>query len=211
MSFIMATTITYLGINLLKECIWFAPRKSKGHKRRLRKWRERLCLWMWRKTVLSGNFLKEISPECSLEGLMLKLAIWCEEPTHWKRPWCWERLKVGGEGDDRGWDGWVASPTQWTWVWVSSGSWWWTGRPGMLQSMGSQRVGHDWATELKFCQDVIHFNLIYKFSVDEGSNIIAFPKDIGQTDVNIFMEGEILSNSQLEEKNRICGDLSLCP
>ena len=55
------------------------------------------------------------------------LATWCEEPTHWKRPQCWERLKVGGEGDDRGWDGWMASPTQWTWVWVNSGSWWWTG------------------------------------------------------------------------------------
>ena len=59
----------------------------------------------------------------------------------------WERLKAG-EGDNRGWDGWMASPTQWTWVWVNSGSWWWTGRPGMLQFMGLQRVGHDWATEL---------------------------------------------------------------
>ena len=76
------------------------------------------------------------------------LATWCEELTHWKRPWCWARLKIGGEGDDRGWDGWMASPTRWTWVWVSSGSWWWTGKPGVLQSMGSQRVGHDWATEL---------------------------------------------------------------
>ena len=71
------------------------------------------------------------------------LATWCEELTHLKRPWFWERLKVGGKGDDRGWDGWMASPTQWTWVWVNSGSWWWTGRPGVLQSMGSQRVGHD--------------------------------------------------------------------
>ena len=69
--------------------------------------------------------------------------------THLKRPWCWERLRAGGEGDDRGWDSWVASPTQWTWVWVSSGSCWWTGRPGVLQSTGLQRVGHDWATELK--------------------------------------------------------------
>ena len=71
-----------------------------------------------------------------------------EKLTHWKRPWCWERLKVGEEGDDRGWDGWMASLTQWTWVWVNSGSWWWTGRPGVLQSMGSQRAGHDWVTEL---------------------------------------------------------------
>ena len=78
------------------------------------------------------------------------LATWCKELTHWKRPWCWERLTAGRERDDRGWDGWMASPTQRTWVWVDSGSWWWTGRPGMLQSMGSQRVRHDWATELKW-------------------------------------------------------------
>ena len=78
------------------------------------------------------------------------LATWCEEPTLWKRPWCWERLKAGGEGNDRGWDGWMASPTQWTWVRVNSRSWWWTGKPGVLQSMGSQRVGHDWATEQVF-------------------------------------------------------------
>ena len=76
------------------------------------------------------------------------LATWCKELTHWKRPWCWERLKAGGEGDNRGWDGWMALPTRWTWVWVNSGSWWWTGSPGVLQSMGSQRVGHDWASEL---------------------------------------------------------------
>ena len=74
------------------------------------------------------------------------LATWCKELTHWKRPWCWERLKAGGEGDDRAWDGWMASLTQWTWVWASSRSWWWTGKPGTLQSMGPQRVGHDWAT-----------------------------------------------------------------
>ena len=67
----------------------------------------------------------------------------------WK-DWCWERLRAGEEGDDRGWDGWMASLTQWTWVWVNSGSWWWTGRPGVLQSTGSQRVGHDWATELNW-------------------------------------------------------------
>ena len=76
-------------------------------------------------------------------------AIWCEELTHLKRPWCWERLRAGGEGDDKGWDGWMASPTQWTWVWVDSGSWWWTGRPGVLRFMRLQRVGHDWGTELK--------------------------------------------------------------
>ena len=68
-----------------------------------------------------------------------------EELTHLKRLWCWERLSAEGEGDDRGWDGSMASPTLWTWVWVNSESWWWTGRPGMLQSMGSQRVGYYWA------------------------------------------------------------------
>ena len=73
--------------------------------------------------------LKEISSECSLEGLMPKLklqyfATWCEELTHLKRPWCWERLRAGGEGDDRGWDDWTTSPTRQTWVWVNSGSWW---------------------------------------------------------------------------------------
>ena len=77
------------------------------------------------------------------------LATSCEELTHWKRLWCWEGLGTGGEGDDRGWDVWMASPTEWTWVWVISRSWWWTGRPGVLQFMVSQRVGHDWATELK--------------------------------------------------------------
>ena len=65
------------------------------------------------------------------------LATWNEELTHWKRPWCWERLRTGGKGDNREWDGWMASPTRWTWVRVDSRSWWWTGRPGMLQCMGS--------------------------------------------------------------------------
>ena len=78
------------------------------------------------------------------------LATWCEELTHLKRLWCWERLKVGAEGDDRRWDGEMASPTQWAWVWVNTGSWWWTGRPGMPQSMGSQIVRHDWVTELNW-------------------------------------------------------------
>ena len=78
------------------------------------------------------------------------LATWCKKLTHLKRPSCWERLKVGGEGDDRGWGGWMASPTQWTWVWVNSGSWLWTGRPGMLHSMGLQRVRHNWETELNW-------------------------------------------------------------
>ena len=76
------------------------------------------------------------------------LVTWYEELTHWKRPSCWERLKAGGEGDDRGWDSWMATLTRWTWAWASSRSRWWTGKPGVLQSTGSQRVWHDWATEL---------------------------------------------------------------
>ena len=107
----------------------------------------------WTARRSNQSILKEISPECSLEGLMLKLKLQyfghlIKELTYLERPWCWERLKVGEVGDDRGWDGWMASLTQWTWVRVNSGSWWWTGRPGMLQSMGSQRVRHDWVTEL---------------------------------------------------------------
>ena len=77
------------------------------------------------------------------------LATWCEELMHWKRPWCWERLRARGEGDNRGWDGWTASSTRWAWVSVDSRGWWWTGRPGVLRFMGSQRVRHDWVTELK--------------------------------------------------------------
>ena len=78
------------------------------------------------------------------------LAPWCEELTYWKRPWCCERWKAGGKGPERGQDGRMAPPTQWTWVWVNSRSWWWTGKPGVLQSMGSQRVRHDCATELNW-------------------------------------------------------------
>ena len=78
------------------------------------------------------------------------LATSWEELTRWKRPWCWEGLGAGGEGDNRGCDGWMASLTRWTWVWVNSRGWWWTGRPGMLRFMGSQRVRHDWATELNW-------------------------------------------------------------
>ena len=136
-------------------------------------------LWYWRRLLRvswtarrsNQSILKEISPEHSLEGLMLKLKLQyfdhrCEELTLFKRPWCWERLKVGGEGDDRRWDGWMASPTQWTWVWVGAGSWWWTGKSGMLQSMGSQRVGHNWATALNWtdgtqCYDLRFLNVVF--------------------------------------------------
>ena len=101
------------------------------------------------------SILKEISPECSLEGFLLKLKLQYFGHLNGRmdsleKTLILERLKVGGEGGNRGWDDWMASPTQWTWVWVNSRSWWWTGRPGVLWFMGSQRVGHDWATELNW-------------------------------------------------------------
>ena len=111
----------------------------------------RLLRVPWTARRSNQSILKEISPGYSLDWCWRwssnTLAAWFEELTHWIRPWCQEKLKAG-EGDDRGWDGWMASQTRWTWVWVSSGSWWWTGKSGVLQSMGSQRVGHEWATEL---------------------------------------------------------------
>ena len=105
-------------------------------------------LWYWRRlsrvpcTAKRSNrsILKEISPEYSLERWCWSWstntsATWCEQLTHLKRPWCWEKLRGGGQGHDRGWDDWMASPTQWTWVWINSGSWWWTARIGVLWSM----------------------------------------------------------------------------
>ena len=119
-------------------------------------------LWCWRRLLRvpwtarrsNQSILKEISPGCSLEGLMLKLKL--QYFGHlMRRADSFEKtlmlgLRAGGEGDDRGWDGWMASPTQWTWVWVNSGSWWWTGRPGVLRFMGSQRVRHCCATEVSW-------------------------------------------------------------
>ena len=112
------------------------------------------CCWKrhlrvpWTARRSKQSILKEINPEYSLEGLMLKLklilATWYEELTHWKRPWSWERLKTGGEEDDRGWDDWMASLTPWIWVWADSGRWWRTGKPGVLQSMRLQKVRHNW-------------------------------------------------------------------
>ena len=111
----------------------------------------------WTARRSNQSILKEISPGCLLEGLMLKLKLQyfghlMEELTHWKRLWSWEGLGAGGEGDNWEWDGWMASPTRWTRVWVNSESWWWTGRPGVLWFLGLQRVGHDWATELSWTE-----------------------------------------------------------
>ena len=118
-------------------------------------------LWCWRRHLRvpwtprrsKQSVLKEISPECSLKGLMLKQKLQyfghlMQRTISLEKSWFCEILKAGGEGDDRRWDGWMASPTWWTWVWASSGSWWWTGKPGMLQFMWLQRIGHKWVTEL---------------------------------------------------------------
>ena len=122
-------------------------------------------LWCWRRLLgvpwtarrSNQSNLKEINPGCSLEGLMLKLKLQyfghlMQRADSFEKILSWERLKMRGERDDRGWDGWMASPTQWTWVWVNSGNWWWTGRPGVLQSMVLQRVGHNWATQLNWTE-----------------------------------------------------------
>ena len=119
-------------------------------------------LWCWRRFLgvpwtarrFNQSTLKEINSGISLEGMMLKLneapVLWPPYAKSWLigKDWCWEGLGTGGEGNDTGWDGWMASRTWWTWVWVKSGSWRWTGRPRVLRFMGSQRVGHNWATEL---------------------------------------------------------------
>ena len=123
-------------------------------------------LWCW--SLESPLDCKEIQPVhpkgpgCSLGGLMLKLKLQyfghlmrrVDSLEKSQSPWCWEGLGAGGEGDGRGWDGWVASLTQWAWVWVNSGSWWWTGRPGVLRFTGLQRVRHDWATELNWTDGI---------------------------------------------------------
>ena len=120
-------------------------------------------LWCWRRLVRvpwtarrsNQSILKEISSEYSLEELMLKLKLQyvghlIQRADSLKRPWCWEGLKVGGEGDDRGWDSWMVSLIQWTWVKLREVAR--TGKPGVLQSMGSQRVGHDWATKVNWTE-----------------------------------------------------------
>ena len=122
-------------------------------------------LWCWKtlESPLDCKEIKPVHPKGNQPWIFIHWKDWCwrwnsntlatsrEELTRWKRPWCWRRLGAGGEGDDRRWDGWMASLTPWTWVWVNSGSWWWTGRSGVLWFMGSQRVRHDWATELNWC------------------------------------------------------------
>ena len=138
-------------------------------------------LWCWRRLLRvpwtarrsNQSILKEISPGCSLEGMMLKLKLQYFGHLMWRidsleKNLMWEGLGAG-VGDDRGWDGWMASPTQWTWVWVNSRSWWWTGRPGVLQFMGSQRIGHDWVTELNWI--TIYFS---NYSHPDGCELVSY-------------------------------------
>ena len=126
-------------------------------------------LWCWRRLLrvpwtARRSALGFLWKEWCWSWNSSALATWCEELTHWKRLWCWEGLGAGGEGDDRGWDGWMASLTQWMRVYVNSGSWWWAGRPGVLRFMGSQRVGHDWATELNcLCWCFLFLCAIYRY------------------------------------------------
>ena len=124
-------------------------------------------LWCWRRLLRvpwtarrSNQSILKISTGCSLEGLMLKLKLqyfghFMQRVDLLEKTLMLGGLGAGGEEDDRGWDCWMASPTQWTWVWVNSGSRWWTGRPGVLWFMGSQRVGHDWVTELSWTESVV--------------------------------------------------------
>ena len=122
-------------------------------------------LWCWRRlftvpwTARRSNqsILKEISPGISLEGMMLKLKLqyfghFMQRVDSLEKILMLGGIGAGGKGDDRGWDGWMASLTWWTWVWVNSGCWWWTGRPGMLPFMGLQRIRHDWETGLNWTE-----------------------------------------------------------
>ena len=133
-------------------------------------------LWCWRrlKSPLDCKEIQPVHPQGNQPWIFIGrtdaeaetpvlLVTWCKELTHLKSPWCWERLKAGGEGDEGGWDGWMASPTWQTWDWINSWSCWWTGRPEVLQSMGSQGVWHEWATELDW--------IPYKFITRYASNI----------------------------------------
>ena len=138
------------------------------------------CFWtvVLEKTLGSPLNCKEIQPVYS-EGDQLwdffgRNDAKAETPVLWQphvqswligKDWCWEGLRAGGEGDDRGWDGWMASLTWWTWIWVNSGRWWWTGRPGVLQFMGSQRVRHPLAIELNWTELILIFKKIPLFEL----------------------------------------------
>ena len=168
--------------------------------------RRRLLRVLWTAKRSNQSILKEINPEYSLKDWCWNwnsnnLATWCKELTQWKRPWCWTRLKAGGEEDDRRWDGWMASPTRQTWIWVSSGSWWWTGKPGVLQSMGSQRVGHDWPTELNWIMCMYNFSSIQKYFISlPSSEHFPIEKAFCHTHGLILYHSEVMEF--MKKKNR---------
>ena len=130
-------------------------------------------LWCWKRLLRvpwtarrsNQSILKEVLnihwKDCCWSWSSNTLVTLCKELTYWRSPWCWERLKAGGEVDDRGWDGCMAKLTRWTWVWVSFGSWWWTGKPGVLQFMGSQRVRDDWGIELNWASYPRHSHTLW--------------------------------------------------
>ena len=130
---------------------WTIKKAEYWRKHTFEMWCRRLLRVPWTARKSNQSILKEISLNIHWKDWCSNtLATWCKELTHWKRPWCWERLKAGREGDNREWDGWMAPLTLWTWVWASSESWWWTGKPSVLQSMRLQKVRYDRATELKY-------------------------------------------------------------
>ena len=167
------------------------PEVMYGHEswtiKKAERWRlDAFELWCWRRLLRvpwtarrsNQSILKEISPGCSLEGLMLKLKLQYFGHLMWRTDSLEKMLgKIDGreERDDRGWDGWMASPTQWTWVWVNSRSWWWTGRPGVLQSMGSQRVRHGWAMELKWTESS-YISEVFLQGICHRLNYALFPQ-----------------------------------
>ena len=151
--------------------------------------------WCWSRllrvpwTAMGSNqsILKELSPGCSLEGLMLKLKLQyfghlMRRVDSLEKTLMLGGVGAGGEGDNRGWDGWMASPTQWRWVWVNSESWWWTGRPGVLQFMGSQRVGHNWVTELNWTE------------------IFLVAQDVGNTEINSMVPSSTIPEFTIQKR-----------
>ena len=154
-------------------------------------------LWCWRRLLgvtwtarrSNQSILKEISPEYSLEGLLLKLKLQYfghlmrRTDSFEKRPWCWKRSKTGVEGDNKGWGSWMASPIQWTWVWASSRSWWWTEKPGMLQSMESKRIRHNWVTEPN-CTEALSWKQF-------GYNFVFVHTDLPSLKLSLYNVGNI--------------------
>ena len=178
------------------------------------------CLWtvVLEKTLESPLDCKEIQPVHPKDQSWVfigKTDVEAETPilwplhekklTHWKRPWCWEGLGAGGEGDDRGWDGCMASPTRWTWVWMNSGSWWQTGRPCVLRFMGLQRVRQDWATELKWTTDF----LTVRF-VKGGSEVSPIKNFEIKVSSDLSAEAEMWSDLDLRLYPKTVGPPSLC-